>query len=434
MELKAEEGNKEARDDCVALSTAYHILSKYTTFITIDPREAAANIPQLPINIGEEKSFSVVPDSLIAGEVNLLNFEEEEKESKSDYYCYSSEECVDYDYRGGKESENSQPFSKLVDFAVNDVSQQHDSLNSIAILSSDPFSPIIRDQQREKLDLPSISLPSLAPSPFMPIPRASSSSISPPPPPSIYGPPGGYPSPIGGSGSMNEGARMASFAKCSAPPPSPSPSFYPSPSSLSSSPSSMSSSSSSKDCKSKSKKKSSIEPQRKSSPPSSSSSFRKREVKKEAKEEKMEIKKEKQPEVRLLNLILKCEDEECDEEEEEEEERCPEDSRPLDKLVFLQKMNGSWDHSSTLEKLLPKLLSADSAALGVTKDVWCTMFVIEYIKKNYQELVEEWELLVKKAEKWLHSAFPDWQQHIPHIQSLLLFSKEKNVKKKLNFN
>ncbi len=82
--------------------------------------------------------------------------------------------------------------------------------------------------------------------------------------------------------------------------------------------------------------------------------------------------------------------------------------RTLDRLVQLQRADGSWDLTKDLAKILgKKLRSLEQAITDVAGDrdlarrAWATALAVRWLAVEAADLVDEWELLAKKANQWL---------------------------------
>jgi hypothetical protein len=82
--------------------------------------------------------------------------------------------------------------------------------------------------------------------------------------------------------------------------------------------------------------------------------------------------------------------------------------RPLDRLVALQRADGSWDLGEELAKLMGKRLDElESKLADVTGDpeqaerAWATALALVWLKVKASQWKEEWALLDRKARRWL---------------------------------
>ncbi len=82
--------------------------------------------------------------------------------------------------------------------------------------------------------------------------------------------------------------------------------------------------------------------------------------------------------------------------------------RPLDRLVVLQRADGSWDLDDELAAVLGvrlrKLRKKLEGATGAPEDAaraWATALALAWLQSNASELRDEWELLADKAKAWL---------------------------------
>jgi hypothetical protein len=97
----------------------------------------------------------------------------------------------------------------------------------------------------------------------------------------------------------------------------------------------------------------------------------------------------------------------------------PSTTRPLDRLVSLQKADGSWELSDILARLLGKPLAEIEKALsGETADKsrmsFATALALVWLEKHASAERDEWQMLAKKSESWLkRQAAPSsgtWQE------------------------
>lgn len=82
--------------------------------------------------------------------------------------------------------------------------------------------------------------------------------------------------------------------------------------------------------------------------------------------------------------------------------------RPLDRLVALERADGSWELTKELADILgKKLTELESELSGATGDpaetrrAWATALALVWLKTEASNEVGEWALLEKKARKWL---------------------------------
>jgi hypothetical protein len=79
----------------------------------------------------------------------------------------------------------------------------------------------------------------------------------------------------------------------------------------------------------------------------------------------------------------------------------------LNALLDLQKLNGSFEVTSTLASLLCLPLSelqtlpAGLPSISIDFKLWATALVIGYLEKSLQTLKQEWELVAEKSKKWI---------------------------------
>jgi hypothetical protein len=88
--------------------------------------------------------------------------------------------------------------------------------------------------------------------------------------------------------------------------------------------------------------------------------------------------------------------------------RGPRSERLLDRLVRLQRADGSWELTERLANILGKKLrhlethlaeaEGDPAA---ARQAWATALALRWLETEAAELADEWELLGKKARQWL---------------------------------
>lgn len=82
--------------------------------------------------------------------------------------------------------------------------------------------------------------------------------------------------------------------------------------------------------------------------------------------------------------------------------------RPLDRLVALQRADGSWDLTPELALALGLELSALEAALpgaqgdaALPRRAWATALALRWLERHAADCRDEWRLLARKAESWL---------------------------------
>ncbi len=82
--------------------------------------------------------------------------------------------------------------------------------------------------------------------------------------------------------------------------------------------------------------------------------------------------------------------------------------RPLDRLVALQRADGSWDLNETFAEVLGRSLDALEGKLtgaegepALVRRAWATALALIWLKVEANRYVDEWVLLEKKARKWL---------------------------------
>jgi hypothetical protein len=98
-------------------------------------------------------------------------------------------------------------------------------------------------------------------------------------------------------------------------------------------------------------------------------------------------------------------------------------SRPLNRLVTLQRADGSWDLTTDLAKIvghkLGRLKEVLANAVGdgeLASRAWATALAVTWLHANTAAAAEEWMLLERKATKWLErcparlSGDRDWLQ------------------------
>ncbi|OMJ65670.1 hypothetical protein SteCoe_37815 [Stentor coeruleus] len=75
-------------------------------------------------------------------------------------------------------------------------------------------------------------------------------------------------------------------------------------------------------------------------------------------------------------------------------------------IISAQLTQGYWEYQS-ISQLLPKINNIPQDLLQISENLklnaLCTVFVLVYLHKNYSEKHEEWELVERKANKWLKS-------------------------------
>jgi len=96
--------------------------------------------------------------------------------------------------------------------------------------------------------------------------------------------------------------------------------------------------------------------------------------------------------------------------------------RPLDRLVALQRADGSWELTKELADILGKKLTELESELsgvrdlGETRRAWATALALVWLKTEASNEIGEWVFLEKKARQWLSAykrapaglAFQDW--------------------------
>ena len=78
----------------------------------------------------------------------------------------------------------------------------------------------------------------------------------------------------------------------------------------------------------------------------------------------------------------------------------------LSDLISAQKLNGSWELTSSFAQLIGKPLAHLEAACpigreGVGSTVWATVLAVSLLRSRYSSQQDEWELIAMKAESWL---------------------------------
>ena len=84
--------------------------------------------------------------------------------------------------------------------------------------------------------------------------------------------------------------------------------------------------------------------------------------------------------------------------------RASQESRmPLDRLIALQRADGSWELTGELATVLGTTRSHLQAdiPLRATSRSWATALAIAWLREHARDRKSEWELLVRKAEEWL---------------------------------
>ncbi len=91
------------------------------------------------------------------------------------------------------------------------------------------------------------------------------------------------------------------------------------------------------------------------------------------------------------------------------EEQVPE--RPLDRLVALQRADGSWELDGELADVLDRPFRELKVALRKAKGdpteaarAWATALALAWLEANAPDARDEWSLLAAKAERWLSAA------------------------------
>ena len=78
-------------------------------------------------------------------------------------------------------------------------------------------------------------------------------------------------------------------------------------------------------------------------------------------------------------------------------------------IVSLQQANGSWLLNDQLAGVVSKSVEELKSCCPVscddtmTANIWATLVVIELLKKKYPSVLDELELIIMKAEQWLHN-------------------------------
>ena len=76
-------------------------------------------------------------------------------------------------------------------------------------------------------------------------------------------------------------------------------------------------------------------------------------------------------------------------------------------IVGLQQANGSWllndQLAGAMSKSVQELKKCCPVSCDVTTvaNIWVTLVVIEFLKKKYSSMMDELELVIRKAELWL---------------------------------
>jgi hypothetical protein len=85
--------------------------------------------------------------------------------------------------------------------------------------------------------------------------------------------------------------------------------------------------------------------------------------------------------------------------------------RPLDRLVRLQRADGSWELSSELAKILgrrmkdlERVLAGATGAGEEARRAWATALAVAWLEKQAPESRDEWRLLAEKARTWLEGS------------------------------
>ena len=84
-------------------------------------------------------------------------------------------------------------------------------------------------------------------------------------------------------------------------------------------------------------------------------------------------------------------------------------SRPLDRLVALQRADGAWDLTEELAQVLGRGLGELEKKLGAKTDAdsrraLATALALSWLEKTAGDARGEWVLLAKKARKWLEKS------------------------------
>ena len=105
------------------------------------------------------------------------------------------------------------------------------------------------------------------------------------------------------------------------------------------------------------------------------------------------------------------------------------EERPLDRLVALQRADGSWDLTPELAEILAKSLDELEEPLrdaigdpSEARRAWATALALSYLEKEAPQWREEWEMLAEKAIRWLgrcQARLTDWDTWLSVAGSVL---------------
>jgi hypothetical protein len=81
--------------------------------------------------------------------------------------------------------------------------------------------------------------------------------------------------------------------------------------------------------------------------------------------------------------------------------------RPLDKLVALQRANGSWEPTPDLASRLGVPIDLlHVRPTGLDDAAWATLLTLAWLEKHAGDERDEWMRLARKAETWLTQTVP----------------------------
>ena len=72
-------------------------------------------------------------------------------------------------------------------------------------------------------------------------------------------------------------------------------------------------------------------------------------------------------------------------------------------IISVQEAQGFWSDSSIRGLVSKPAISPSISSLQDSNTIWATIVALGYLEKNFQDKKGEWELVAKKAKRWLKS-------------------------------
>ncbi|KAH3744751.1 hypothetical protein Pelo_13873 [Pelomyxa schiedti] len=101
--------------------------------------------------------------------------------------------------------------------------------------------------------------------------------------------------------------------------------------------------------------------------------------------------------------------------------------RPLDKFIFMQKSDGSWDFTEAAESILgitmQKIRDTVPTELSTAKNsliIWSTAIALSALSILFADSTDEWEILATKGRKWLNARLTEL-----HVELTVILTQAK---------